>query len=70
MYFYRPLRYAFFSLVVLQVSGSWVDPDTPEGSLITEPLSAGDERSFKLVSSTELVTMPYNWMRKVANSMC
>ena len=47
-----------------------MDPDTPEGSLITEPLSAGDERSFKLVSSIELVTMPYNWMRKVANSMC
>ena len=43
------LRYTLFSWVVLQVHGSWVDPDTPENSLITDAMSPGDERSFELV---------------------
>jgi len=43
------LRYTLFSWVVLQVHGSWVDPDTPENSLMTNAMSPGDERSFELV---------------------
>ena len=49
------LRYTFFSWVVAQVHGSWVDPDTNENSLMTTAMSPGDERSFELVRSNRTV---------------
>jgi hypothetical protein len=30
---------------------SWVDPDTPDAGLTTEPLTAGDDRKYTLVSA-------------------
>jgi hypothetical protein len=33
---------------------SWVDPDTPDAGLTTEPLTTEDDREYKLVSVAAL----------------
>jgi energy-converting hydrogenase Eha subunit A len=34
---------------------SWVDPDTPDAGLTTEPLTTGDDREYTLVSAAVLL---------------
>ena len=34
---------------------SWVDPDTPDAGLTTEPLTTGDDREYTLVSCCSIV---------------
>ena len=52
-----------FSLLFLNVDGSWVDPDTPERFRKTEALTKGDDRKY------ELVCEPFRWS-KYGGSSC
>jgi hypothetical protein len=36
-------------------NASWVDPDTPDAGLTTEPLTKGDDREYTLVSAAVLL---------------
>lgn len=48
---------------------SWVDPDTPDAGLTTEPLTPGDDRDYTLVSIALLLDFfDIMWQRVKAES--